>query len=262
MLTQIRALRFIQASCPAVLGIAIGMVCNAPASGQDCEMDFSQPGEPLPGISSFSAQVTVTTSDSCATHTGCGGTFVIQASGTHGTYRLSCCNCFAFLPLRWFAVAGGGTVIFAGNYYPPVFPFSAETSGSAAMTFTHAARVGTAAGSFTVTGGRVSGPGGQWRYFHAGETAALASLDTKSSSERSFDYQLCLDLEPANGICDQYDDAARAFGDFDSSGSIDAADLALLLGNWGSSGVGDIDQDGVVNAGDLSFLLSRWGQGA
>jgi hypothetical protein len=39
---------------------------------------------------------------------------------------------------------------------------------------------------------------------------------------------------------------------------INAADLALLLSNWGASGVGDIDGDGTVGAADLSALLAAW----
>ena len=47
--------------------------------------------------------------------------------------------------------------------------------------------------------------------------------------------------------------------DIDESGTVDAADLSTLLGNWGSSGAGDIDGSGAVNAADLSALLGAWG---
>jgi hypothetical protein len=46
--------------------------------------------------------------------------------------------------------------------------------------------------------------------------------------------------------------------DLDGDGVINAADLALLLSNWGASGVGDIDGDGTVGAADLSALLAAW----
>jgi hypothetical protein len=112
----------------------------------------------------------------------------------------------------------------------------------------------------TVTGGRVVN--GR-RVFHAGETVTLASDGTLFNTEGMFEYGLCLDVQPENGICDEYDDAARAFGDFDSSGSVDGADLAALLDAWGTAGsVCDISDNGVVDGGDLAFLLSRWGQGA
>jgi hypothetical protein len=43
------------------------------------------------------------------------------------------------------------------------------------------------------------------------------------------------------------------------SGTIDGADLGLLLGNWGSGGVGDIDGSGTTNGADLGLLLGAWG---
>jgi hypothetical protein len=46
--------------------------------------------------------------------------------------------------------------------------------------------------------------------------------------------------------------------DLNGDGMIDAADLSLLLSNWGGSGVGDIDGDGSVGAADLSALLAAW----
>src|SRR5262249_3503669 len=48
-------------------------------------------------------------------------------------------------------------------------------------------------------------------------------------------------------------------GDIDSSGGVDAADLSLLLGQWGVSGTGDLNGDDVVDAADLSILLGAWG---
>ena len=46
--------------------------------------------------------------------------------------------------------------------------------------------------------------------------------------------------------------------DLDASGAVDAADLAVLLGNWGSPGLGDLDGNGVVDGGDLGLMLSLW----
>jgi hypothetical protein len=39
---------------------------------------------------------------------------------------------------------------------------------------------------------------------------------------------------------------------------VDASDLAILLGAWGTSGPGDIDGDGTVNASDLALLLGSF----
>jgi len=47
--------------------------------------------------------------------------------------------------------------------------------------------------------------------------------------------------------------------DLDANGSVDAADLSALLGNWGGSGTGDVDGNGAVDAADLSALLGAWG---
>ncbi len=48
--------------------------------------------------------------------------------------------------------------------------------------------------------------------------------------------------------------------DFNGSGSVDAADLALLLGSWGSIDADhDLSGNGVVDAADLGILLGQWG---
>lgn len=48
--------------------------------------------------------------------------------------------------------------------------------------------------------------------------------------------------------------------DLDGSGGVDAADLAIFLGQWGtSSTLADIDGSGAVDAGDLGLLLGEWG---
>jgi hypothetical protein len=99
-------------------------------------------------------------------------------------------------------------------------------------------------------------------YAHAGEAIELEYNSKGNGADTGLNYRLCPDVD-SNGICDEYDAAARAFGDFDSSGSINGADLAALLAAWGSSGSAcDINQDGNVDGTDLTFLLSRWGQGA
>ncbi len=47
--------------------------------------------------------------------------------------------------------------------------------------------------------------------------------------------------------------------DLTGNGTIDGADLGILLSNWGSSGVGDLDGSGTVDGADLGVLLSDWG---
>ena len=47
--------------------------------------------------------------------------------------------------------------------------------------------------------------------------------------------------------------------DLNADGIVNGADLGVLLGHWGGSGVGDINGDGVVNGADLGILLGHWG---
>jgi hypothetical protein len=46
--------------------------------------------------------------------------------------------------------------------------------------------------------------------------------------------------------------------DLDLNGSVDAADLAVLLGAWGGTG-GDLDGSGTTDAADLATMLGAWG---
>jgi hypothetical protein len=46
--------------------------------------------------------------------------------------------------------------------------------------------------------------------------------------------------------------------DLNGDGTVDAADLAILLGNWGQPGVADLDGSGAVDANDLATLLGEW----
>jgi hypothetical protein len=51
--------------------------------------------------------------------------------------------------------------------------------------------------------------------------------------------------------------------DLDCNGSVNGADLAILLASWGlcasSPCAPDLDANGVVNGADLGFLLASWG---
>ena len=48
-------------------------------------------------------------------------------------------------------------------------------------------------------------------------------------------------------------------GDFDGNGTVDGADLATLLNNWGSGGVADLNGDGTTDAADMAILLNNFG---
>lgn len=47
--------------------------------------------------------------------------------------------------------------------------------------------------------------------------------------------------------------------DLNCDGAVDAADLSILLGAWGTAGPGDLNTSGTVDAADLSILLGAWG---
>lgn len=47
--------------------------------------------------------------------------------------------------------------------------------------------------------------------------------------------------------------------DIDGSGTVDGADLGILLANWGQPGQGDIDGSGAVDGSDLGVVLAAWG---
>ncbi len=52
---------------------------------------------------------------------------------------------------------------------------------------------------------------------------------------------------------------ARAPGDVDGDGLVDAADIARLLAAWGTAdAAADLDGDGVVGASDLAVILAHW----
>lgn len=63
-----------------------------------------------------------------------------------------------------------------------------------------------------------------------------------------------------NGVADYF---ARPMpvtlpGDLDGDNSVGGADLAILLGAWGTAGNGDLDGDGIVGGADLAILLGAW----
>ena len=63
-----------------------------------------------------------------------------------------------------------------------------------------------------------------------------------------------------SGTADVCEDGPGIPGDIDGDGDVDPADLALLLGAWGSSDeAADLDMDGVVGPADLSIVLANWG---
>ncbi|MFO0826781.1 MAG: peptidoglycan DD-metalloendopeptidase family protein [Phycisphaerales bacterium] len=56
----------------------------------------------------------------------------------------------------------------------------------------------------------------------------------------------------------EYAEPASSPADLNGDGTVGAADLAILLGAWGSAGPGDLTGDGVVDGLDLAVLLGAW----
>jgi hypothetical protein len=61
-------------------------------------------------------------------------------------------------------------------------------------------------------------------------------------------------VNEAGSLC-----GAPCVGDLTGDNAVNAADLSILLGAWGTSGPGNLNGDGIVNAADLSILLGAWG---
>ncbi|MDZ4756359.1 MAG: alpha-amylase family glycosyl hydrolase [Phycisphaerae bacterium] len=74
-------------------------------------------------------------------------------------------------------------------------------------------------------------------------------------------YSIVLSIGPYTGLVYSQGDAAPPCiaPDLTCDGLVDAADLSVLLGAWGSDGPGDLNDDGTVGAADLSVLLGSWG---
>ncbi len=80
-------------------------------------------------------------------------------------------------------------------------------------------------------------------------TSVTATIDLfRAGSPASVSVQTVAPAEPP------------CLGDFNGDGAIGPADLAALLGNWGTNDIpSDLNQSGEVNAQDLAMLLGSWG---
>jgi len=64
-------------------------------------------------------------------------------------------------------------------------------------------------------------------------------------------------IESGSGINWEQPSGPADPADLDGNGVVNSADLAILLGAWGTS-AGDIDGNGTTNAADLTMLLASW----
>lgn len=118
----------------------------------------------------------------------------------------------------------------------------------------------------TNSSGVVVGVSGAHAFRHDG---AMVDLNSRIAADSGWV------LEKATGISDtgvivgggKRLGLARAFAlvprrpsDLDANGIVDAADLGLLLGAWGTTTAGfDLTGDGIIDAADLGVMLGDWG---
>ncbi len=74
-------------------------------------------------------------------------------------------------------------------------------------------------------------------------------------------YSMVISIGPYTGLVYSQGESSPPCvpADLNCDGTVNAADLSIMLGAWGTSGIGDLNGDGVVNAADLSVLLGAWG---
>ena len=75
-------------------------------------------------------------------------------------------------------------------------------------------------------------------------------------------YEVMGSLYPAFAVRALVGTPCECLYDLDNSGSVDAADLTIILSEWGPSTAttrADLNLDGVVGGADLSLLLNAWG---
>ena len=67
------------------------------------------------------------------------------------------------------------------------------------------------------------------------------------------------DIHPTE-LLEPSPDVGDCLADANDDGIVDATDLSILLGAWGSTAdAGDLDQNGIVGGSDLAALLGAWG---
>jgi len=74
-------------------------------------------------------------------------------------------------------------------------------------------------------------------------------------------YSAVFSVGPYTGLVYSQGEVAPpcAAADLNCDGAVNGADLAILLGAWGTAGPGDVNGDGTVNGADLAVVLGAWG---
>jgi hypothetical protein len=84
--------------------------------------------------------------------------------------------------------------------------------------------------------------------------------DSDGDGMFSFDSELAADDDESYNVVMYVGAAASVCADINGDGTVDTADLGILLGQFGSAGGdGDLNCDGVVDTADLGILLGQFG---
>lgn len=119
--------------------------------------------------------------------------------------------------------------------------------------------------TFTVTAGGAGRLTYQWRHdgipIRGANEATLTIVGVTAKDVGLYDVVVTNGCGPVVSAAVTLTIAApRCPADLDASGGVDAADLAVLLGAWGSvGGPSDLDGSGTVGGSDLAILLGAWG---
>lgn len=154
------------------------------------------------------------------------------------------------IPVETYAVATQGDQVFEIGPTPGVLPFN----GTLVPTRTgyRLAADSETSGSFSEQFEQELPPTPLPLPTLSGETANLVLNGTITGASGSSASDLSI-------VADGVESGPSLPGDLDGNGVVDGADLAILLTDWGRSGVpADLNGDGVVDGGDLAVLLSNW----
>lgn len=149
-----------------------------------------------------------------------------------------------------------GDVTWVHRFYPST-PWS--TVGGQFATTASASRSVAGQGTYTWTStaqlvadvqGWVNAPAGNFGWAVQGNEVTLQSVKRFDSREAGAATRPQLTVV--------YTPPVSNPADLNNDTFVNAADLALLLGAWGTTGPGDINNSGTVDGGDLAVLLSSW----
>jgi hypothetical protein len=108
--------------------------------------------------------------------------------------------------------------------------------------------------AMTLCAGCGSPTAGDCRAVHLGTGCAIESCCTAVCAADVY----CCETEWDIFCVNRAVDVCGLPGDLNGDGSVNASDLASLLGAWGTAG-GDVNGDGTTDAADLAALLGAWG---